>query len=141
MLAICGGVTWVVITEYNSTNSYYFLDIFMLIGIYFSAVPYYVALYQAHKLLGYIDTNQAFSELSVKALKIISFCALIVFIICTAGGLPFFYQVSQIEDAPGFMIIGMAIAGIAFVISVFASVLKRLLLDAIEAKNENDLTI
>ena len=34
-----------------------------------SAIPFYFALYQAFKLLRYIDKNKAFSELSVKALK------------------------------------------------------------------------
>ena len=45
------------------------------------------------------------------------------------------------DDAPGLIIIGMAIAGGAFVVAVFASVLKRLLQDAVNVKSENDLTI
>ncbi len=45
------------------------------------------------------------------------------------------------DDAPGLVIIGMAIAGVAFIIFVFASVLNRLLQDVIAMKTENDLTI
>ncbi|HHY82777.1 MAG TPA: DUF2975 domain-containing protein [Clostridiales bacterium] len=63
------------------------------------------------------------------------------FLICTLGGLPFFYIVAEKDDAPGLIIIGMTIAGIAFVIFVFASVLNRLLQDVIAIKTENDLTI
>jgi len=141
VLAICGGMTWLTIVERDSASDYAFLNYVMLIGTYSSAIPYFIALYQTHKLLGYIDTNRAFSELSVKALKPITHCAIAIFIICTAGGLPFFYKVALIEDAPGFVLIGMAIAGAAFVIAMFASVLKRLLQDAIDMKSENDLTI
>ena len=36
---------------------------------YASAIPFYFALYQAFKLLRYIDKNEAFSQISVKALK------------------------------------------------------------------------
>ncbi|MBP1933196.1 5'-3' exonuclease [Ammoniphilus resinae] len=42
----------------------------VLIDMYAAAIPFYFALYQAFRLLNYIDKNQAFLELSVKALKI-----------------------------------------------------------------------
>ena len=50
----------------------------ILIVMYVSAIPFYIALYQAFKLLSYIDKNQAFSELSVKALKKIKNCAITI---------------------------------------------------------------
>ena len=44
---------------------------YVILGIltimYVSAIPFYGALYQAFKLLSYIDKNKAFSELSVRA--------------------------------------------------------------------------
>ena len=39
---------------------------------------FYIALYQAFNLLRYIEANTAFSELSVKALKYIKWCAIII---------------------------------------------------------------
>ena len=46
---------------------------YMVLGIltvmYVSAIPFYIALYQAFKLLTYIDKNEAFSQMSVDALK------------------------------------------------------------------------
>ncbi len=48
----------------------------ILMVMYVSAVPYYFALYQSFNLLSYIDRNQAFSELSVRALKKIKYCAM-----------------------------------------------------------------
>ncbi|MFD2618113.1 DUF2975 domain-containing protein [Terrilactibacillus laevilacticus] len=112
----------------------------ILIGMYVSAVPFYMALYQAFKLLSYIDKNKAFSELSVKALKNIKFCAM------TISGLyvvmmPFVYLVADLDDAPGLIIIGMVPIFASMVIAVFAAVLQRLLKEAIDIKSENDLTV
>ena len=50
----------------------------ILMVMYVSAIPFYFALYQAFKLLSYIDKNKAFSELSVKALKNIKYCAITI---------------------------------------------------------------
>ncbi|KXG76935.1 DUF2975 domain-containing protein [Thermotalea metallivorans] len=140
VLAICSGAAWLAIKT-DPTSEYYILSYVLLIGTCTAAIPCFVALYQSYKLLGYIDTDRAFSELSVKALKIIKRSALIEFFICTLGGLPFFYILAEKDDAPGLVFIGLAIAGVAFVIFVFASVLNRLLQDAIVMKSENDLTI
>ncbi|WP_338654019.1 DUF2975 domain-containing protein [Lysinibacillus sp. Y5S-8] len=38
-------------------------------------VPYYIALYQAYRLLINIDQHKAFSASSVKALRTIKYCA------------------------------------------------------------------
>jgi hypothetical protein len=47
-----------------------YLVYLFLVGAYIMAVLFFVALYQAFKLLTYIDGNKAFSELSVRALSI-----------------------------------------------------------------------
>lgn len=112
----------------------------ILIGMYVSAIPYFIVLYQAFKLLSYIDKNQAFSELSVKALKNITSCAL------TISGLyvvilPFVYRVADLDDAPGLMIIGMVPILSSLVIAVFAAVLQKLLQEAIDIKSENELIV
>lgn len=112
----------------------------IVVGIYVSVIPFFVALVQAFKLLSYIDKNQAFSELSVKALMVIKFCAM------TISGLyvvilPFVYFVAELDDAPGLIIIGMVPVFASMVIAVFAAVLQRLLQEAIDIKSENDLTV
>ena len=50
----------------------------ILMVMYVSAVPFYFALYQSFNLLSYIDKNLAFSQLSVRALKKIKNCAIII---------------------------------------------------------------
>src|SRR5438477_10023832 len=53
----------------------YFNDPF-LAYIYLAFVPFFVALYQAFKLLAYARRNEIFSQPSVRALRIIKYCAL-----------------------------------------------------------------
>ncbi|MBD2869135.1 DUF2975 domain-containing protein [Paenibacillus arenilitoris] len=111
-----------------------------IIGMYGSAIPFYIALYQAFKLLTYIDKNEAFSELSVTALKKIKYCAIAISILYAAC-MPFFVLMSEEDDAPGLAALGLVIVFASMVIAVFAAVLQRLLKDAIAIKSENDLTV
>ncbi len=108
--------------------------------MYATAIPFFFALYQAFKLLSYIDKNKAFSELSVKALKNIKYCAITISILY-AVGMPFFYLIAEEDDAPGLIVIGLVIIFASMVIAVFAAVLQKLLKEAIDIKSENDLTV
>jgi len=117
-----------------------YLKYLVLIDMYAAAIPFYFALYQAFKLLSYIDNNIAFSELSVKALKKIKYCAIIISILYVVG-MPIFYLMAEIEDAPGIIVIGLILIFASIVIGVFAAVLQRLLQVAIDIKIENDLVI
>ena len=112
----------------------------ILMVMYVSAIPFYFALYQAFNLLSYIDKNQAFSELSVRALKKIKNCAIIISGLYVVA-LPFVYIMAEVDDAPGLILIGMVIIFAPMVIAVFAAVLQRLLQEAIDIKSENDLTV
>ncbi|MFB5563498.1 DUF2975 domain-containing protein, partial [Bacillus cereus] len=55
-----------------------YIKYLVFINLYATAIPYYFALYQTFKLLNYIDKNNAFSELSVQALKNIKYSALAI---------------------------------------------------------------
>ncbi|MDR3602926.1 MAG: DUF2975 domain-containing protein [Desulfosporosinus sp.] len=112
----------------------------VIIDMYVTAIPFYGALYQAYKLLSYIDKNIAFSELSVKTIKIIKYCAVSISLLY-AIDMPFFYLVGEKDDAPGLILLGLVLTFAPTVIAVFAAVLEKLLKDAIDIKSENDLTI
>ncbi len=112
----------------------------VIVGLYAAAIPYFIALYQAYKLLNYIDKTIAFSDLSVTALKNIKYCAIAISCLFVAI-LPFLYLIAEDDDAPGLIVIGMAIAFASIVIAFFAAVLQKLLKSAIDIKSENDLTI
>lgn len=117
-----------------------FLQYPFLIGLYVTAVVFFVALYQTLKLLSYIDKNQAFSELSVKTLKNIKYCAIIIGALYVVF-MPLIYLMAEADDAPGIIIIGMVIIFGCMVVTVFAAVLQKLLKNAIDIKSENDLTV
>ncbi|EOR21410.1 DUF2975 domain-containing protein [Niallia sp. FSL W8-1348] len=112
----------------------------IVIGIYVSAIPFYMALYQALRILGYIDKNEAFSEVSIKALSRIKKDAIVISIVYVLM-VPFIFLLAQIEDAPGLILFGMVPIFASIVIAVFAAVLQRLLQQAIDIKSENDLTV
>lgn len=112
----------------------------IVIGLYLSVIPYFIALYQAFKLVTYIEQHISFSELSNQALKKIKWCAM------TISGLyllimPFIYHLAQIDDAPGLVLMGFLPVFASLIITVFAAVLQRILREAIQFKTENELTV
>jgi hypothetical protein len=112
----------------------------ILIGVYATAITFFGSLYQASKLLSYIDKNKAFSELSVKALKYIKCCSITISIIY-AVLIPFVFPIADADDAPGLMGFPIVFIFAASLVGVFATVLQRLLQDVIDIKSENDLTV
>jgi len=139
VLALCLlGLFWLTNNPANPDYAHILYPI--VIGIYVSVIPFYIALYRTFRLLSYIDKNIAFSELSVKALKCIKYCAIAISTLYVVM-MPFVYLVAEKDDAPGLIIIGMVPICASIVIAVFAAVLQKLLKDAIHIKSDNDLTI
>ena len=112
----------------------------ILVGLYVPAIPFFIALFQSLKLLNLIDNKKTFSRMSLDALKNIKYCAIVISSLFTLG-LPYIYYAANRDDAPGVLAIALVIIGASISIGVFASVLQRLLQNAIEYKSENDLTV
>lgn len=113
----------------------------IIIGALLSAIPFFTALYETMKLLGFIDKNTAFSESSVLALKRIRYCGIAIAVIYVPLQ-PLLYQIAHAsDDTPAFGLFGMVIIGASLVIAVFAAVLQKLLQNAIDMKKENDLVV
>src|SRR6478672_7578758 len=55
----------------------YFKDPFLAYA-YVASIPFFAALYQAFKVLGYAGQNKVFSQAAVKALRTIKICALAI---------------------------------------------------------------
>lgn len=106
-----------------------------------NAATFCVAVRQIWKLLDLIDRNKAFTNASVKTMKIVKYCGFIVSALF-ATWMPLVFHAAENEDAPGMILIfGAIFVGIPFVIAVFAGVAQRLFQNAIEIKKENDLTV
>src|ERR1041384_3637301 len=55
----------------------YFQDPFLAYA-YLASIAFFVALYQAFKVLGYAGQNKVFSQAAVKSLRSIKFCAIVI---------------------------------------------------------------
>lgn len=112
----------------------------VLIAMFTAAIPFFTGLYGAWRLLDAIDAGMAFTTRSAKSVKTIMVAAGIIsllYLVC----LPLLYIWADNDDAPGLIIIGLVLVGVPMVISVFASLLHRLICEATSIKSENDLTV
>lgn len=114
--------------------------------VYVGSIPFFVALYQAFKVLGYAGGNKVFSVEAVKALRKVKVCALI-----TAGAIVavdiFLVVHARLSPEPGpdgpegAVMLGIIATFVSIVIATAAAVSQRVLRSAVEMKSENDLTV
>lgn len=108
-----------------------------LAGAYVMATLFFFALYQAFRLLTYIDRNEAFSELSVKALRHIKRSAMAVgFLTVTGIAAVMVLTAGTGEDIAGVVMIGLIMTFASSVFAAIAAVLQRQVQKAINVKNE-----
>src|SRR3989344_466921 len=119
-------------------------DPFIIYG-YLASIPFFVALYQAFKLLGYIGQNKIFSLNSVKALRTIKYCAIVlsILIVMAAIYIRLSFSVKSVtdDDPAGFIAVSIVATFISVVIATAAAVFEKLLQSAVDIKSENDLTV
>jgi len=117
-----------------------YADPFILYG-YAASLAFFVALYQAFRLLGYIGRNEVFSLRSVSALRTIKYCAIIVSISIAAAGLYVRAFHAPDDDPVGFIALCIVTTFTSIVTATAAAVFERTLRSAVEMKSENDLTV
>lgn len=123
-----------------TTFEIYFKDPFLAYA-YTASIAFFVALYQAFKLLGYIGTNTVFSPRAVRALRTIKYCALML-VAFIVGAEAFFFIIQRgKEDIAGGVMIGLVMIFVSAVVATAAAVFEQLLQSAVEIKSENDLTV
>ncbi len=115
-------------------------DPFILYG-YAASTAFFVALYQAFKLLGYIAQNKVFSLSSVKALRIIKHCAITLSVSIVMAGLFIMTSHNTDDDPAGFLAICIVTTFLSIVVATVAAVFERTLQNAVDIKSENDLTV
>jgi len=118
----------------------YFKDPFLAYA-YFASISFFVALYQAYKLLGYVRQNKVFSQAAVNALRTIKYCA-IALVGFLLGAEAYFGTVQRgKEDIAGGVMMGLLMIFLSAVIGTAAAVFERTLQSAVDMKSENDLTV
>ena len=136
------GMLWFPQTEGRATN----LDLIsiytdpFIVYIYIASIPFFVGLYQAFKLLNFIDANKAFSQGAVNTLKNMKFASLslIGFIALAEFYIRFF---AHDDDPAGPTALGILASFAVAVIATAAAVFQKLLQNAVDIKSENDLTV
>jgi hypothetical protein len=97
-----------------------------IIYCYIASIPFFVALYQAFKLLGYMDNRKSFSLPAVKAAKNIRYCA-----IALSGsiilGILYIRLFANGDDSAGVTVVGCLTAFASIVIAAGAAVFEKFL--------------
>ncbi|MEK7461849.1 MAG: DUF2975 domain-containing protein [Patescibacteria group bacterium] len=123
----------------TTLSEIYFDDPFLAF-VYIGSIPFFAALYQAFKVLGYVGKNKIFSQVAVKALRTIKYCAITIigfvvveeiFIMLNHGD----------DDATGGVFMGLLIIFGSGTVAIVAKMFERILQNAVDIKSENDLTV
>jgi hypothetical protein len=136
-------MVWLPLTEGRAENLDLFgiyADPFILYG-YASSIAFFVALYKAFKILGYIGQNKVFTSNAVKALKSIKYCAVVLSILIVTAGLYIKIFHSKEDDPAGFLAICIVTTFVSIVVATAAAIFEKILQNAVAMKSENDLTI
>jgi hypothetical protein len=116
----------------------YFKDPFLAYA-YIASIPFFLALYQAFKVLGYAGQNKIFSQAAVKALRTMKFCAIAIIGFVAVGEI--FIMFSNSDDRAGGVFMGILITFGSIVIATAAAMFEQILQNAVDMKSENDLTV
>lgn len=131
------------LTEGRATN----LDLFsiyfdpLIIYAYIASVAFFIALYKAFILLGFIGQNKIFDIKSVKALTSIKHCAIALSIMIVLAGVYVRIFHSKDDDPAGFIALCILTTFISVVLATAAAIFEKILQKAVDMKSENDLTI
>ncbi len=116
----------------------YFKDPFLAYA-YAASIPFFVAIFQASRLLGYVGRNRVFSHAAVKAMRTIKYCAMTIIGFGVGGEL--FIMLGDSDDRAGGVVIGILITFGSIVVATAAAVFERILQNAVDIKSENELTV
>ena len=126
----------------DATNfEIYFQDPFLAL-VYAGSIPFFMALYQAFRALGYVGRNEVFSPEVVKALRTIKYCALAIIGFVVVEEIVILLMNNRDNDNPGAPIfMGILIIFPSIVVATVAAMFERILQHAVDLKSENDLTV
>ncbi|WP_031501116.1 DUF2975 domain-containing protein [Bryobacter aggregatus] len=118
----------------------YFNDPFLAYA-YTASIAFFVALFQAFKLLGYVGRGEFFSQRPVKALRTIKYCAMSLVGFLVGAEAYFFIVMRGKDDIAGGVMMGLLLIFVSAVVATAAAVFERTLQSAVDLKAENDLTV
>jgi hypothetical protein len=143
-LPILAGLLWFPQVEGRNANAtnrilIYFNDPF-LAYVYLGSVPFFVGIYYAIKLLSLIEQNKAFTHQAVRTLRNMKFSALALMCFILAA-MPWIFAFGQDDDAPGVVLLGLGAVFISGILATACALFQKLFQNAVDIKEENDLTV
>jgi hypothetical protein len=100
-------------------------------------IPFFVGLYQGLQLLGYVNGNQAFSELSAGALRQIKYSAVTISALMVAGiAALMVLSRGKGEDITGIVAPGILITFLSSVVATVAALFQKRVQQAIDLRSE-----
>lgn len=117
-----------------------YLDPLILYG-YTASIAFFVALYKAFRLLGYIRQNKVFSPPAVGSLKGIKYSAMTLSALIVLAGVYISLTHHKDDDPAGFIALCIITTFVCIVVATAAAIFEKILQNAIDIKSENDLTI
>ncbi|MFL8936825.1 DUF2975 domain-containing protein [Rossellomorea oryzaecorticis] len=115
-----------------------YLKLPVLLGLYATEIPFFLALYQAYRLIQSIESGKAFTLEAANTLRMIKICAWVITGIYSAGAL---FLLLQGALHPGIAAAGLVIVLASMTISIFSALLHEMLSHALEMNSDNELTI
>ena len=116
----------------------YFKDPFLAYA-YIASIPFFIALYQAFKVLEFVRQNKTFSQATVKALRTIKYCAIAIIGFVALSAI--FIMFADKDDRPAGVFMRILVAFPSIVIATAAAMFERILQNAVDIKSENDLAV
>ena len=110
----------------------YFKDPFLAYA-YIASIPFFAALYQAFKVLGYAGQNEVFPQMAVKALRTIKYCAIAIIGFVAVGEI--FIVLDESDDRAGGVFMGVLITFGSIIVAAAAARFERSLQNAMEIKS------
>jgi len=128
------------LTEGRATN----LDLFsiyadpLILYAYTASIPFFIALYKAFKLLGYIGQNKAFSLNSVRTLRSIKYCTIVLSILIVMAGLYIRIFHNKDDDPAGFLAMCIVTTFVSLIVATAAAVFEKILQNGVDIISENE---
>ena len=118
----------------------YFKDPFLAYA-YIASIPFFVALYHAFKVLGYVRQNKTFSQGTVKALRTIKYCAIAIIGFVALSVIFMYPMLGDKDDRPAGVFMRILITFTSIVIATAAGRFERILQNGVDIKSDNGLTV
>ena len=131
---------WTPLTEGRATN----LDVFsiysdpFILYVYVASIAFFIILYKAFKLLNYIGQQRVFSSSSIKILKSIKYCAIVLSILIAMAGVYIKLFHNPDDDPAGFLAICALSVFVSIVTAATANVFEMIVQNVIAMKAESE---